>query len=158
MALTKKSTAKKGTTIKKNTVSNTIKKSTVTVKKSKITLKTIEKYLEQINAKYEKIDSSLWKVEYDNIPNIIINFDPPILVVRLKLMEISDATDIAKLSRRLLELNSEQMISGAFALENQNVILVEVLQTENLDLNEFQAAFEGITLTAVQNYKELSSL
>jgi hypothetical protein len=158
MALQKKSVDKKENSVKKK-VSPKQKPAAKKITKTSsgnTSVKTIEKYLNMINAKYEKIDSSIWRIEYDKIPNIIISFDPPILVVRLKLMEISETTDMPGLSKRLLELNSEQLISGAFALEDENIILVEVLQTENLDFNEFQAAIEGVSLTAVQNYKELS--
>jgi hypothetical protein len=99
----------------------------------------------------------MWRVESDGVPNIIVKFEPPVIVIRLKLMEVSESYDISGLCKRLLELNSEQMISGAFALEGNNVIAVEVLQSANLDLNELQAAIEGITMTAVQNYRELSA-
>jgi hypothetical protein len=57
----------------------------------------------------------------------------------------------------MLELNLTDLVHGAYALEENNVVLVDTLQTENLDLNELQASIESLAFAAVQNYEELSS-
>lgn len=125
------------------------------VHKGKVESVTIEKYFSEMGIEYHTIAKGMWKVSSDGVPNIIVSFEPPVVVIRLKLMETGDIADHFGLFKRLLELNSEQMISGAFGLEGDNIVAVEVLQSENLDLNELQAAIEGLTLTAMQNYHEL---
>jgi uncharacterized membrane-anchored protein YitT (DUF2179 family) len=56
-----------------------------------------------------------------------------------------------------LELNLTDLAHGAYALEENNVVLVDTLQSEYLDLNELQASIESLAFAAVQNYEELSS-
>lgn len=48
------------------------------------------------------------------------------------------------------------MTHGAYAIdEDNNVIIVDTLESENLDLNEFQASIDSIIMAIAQDYKEL---
>ena len=66
-----------------------------------------------------------------------------------------DPAQQAALCRKLLELNANAMVSGAYAIENGSVIALETLQAENLDYNEFQAAIDGLTLAITEHYEDL---
>ena len=58
--------------------------------------------------------------------------------------------------KTLLELNANDLVHGAYGIEGENVVIVDTLQVENLDINEFQSTIESIGLALVQHYELLS--
>jgi len=74
----------------------------------------------------------------------------------MKLMEIPKVRceDFFKL---LLELNATDMIHGADGLEGDNVVLIDTLQSEHLDFNEFQASLDALLLASTQDYQKLNA-
>ncbi len=61
-----------------------------------------------------------------------------------------------KLYRRLLELNSTDLMHAAFGIEGGNVVLGAALQLENLDQNELDATLSDIDEVLVRHTKELA--
>ena len=107
---------------------------------------------------YESHDGGTWVVhqESDHLDNVVIQFAPPVVVFRVKLMDTPDDLDLrARLYERLLQLNAADMVAGAYALEGSAVVITETLQTENLDANELQAAVDGLSLAISEHYQEL---
>jgi endonuclease/exonuclease/phosphatase (EEP) superfamily protein YafD len=58
---------------------------------------------------------------------------------------------------QLLKLNQSDMIHGAYALEGEDIILLNTLVAETLDFEEFQATLDAIGLALAQHYQKLSS-
>jgi hypothetical protein len=50
------------------------------------------------------------------------------------------------------------MVAGAYGLEDNAVVIVDSLQSENLDYNEFQASIDAIAYAVHDHYAELSNL
>ncbi len=118
----------------------------------------IEGYLVRTGVAYDVLGEGIWVVhdELEHVDNIVITLASPVVVFRVKLMEVpTSASEQAALCKKLLELNASSMVSGAYALENGAVIALETLQSENLDYNEFQAAIDGLTLAITEHYEEL---
>ena len=42
-----------------------------------------------------------------------------------------------------------------YGIDGENVVLIETLQSEHLDFNEFQASLEALLLASTQNYQKL---
>jgi hypothetical protein len=59
--------------------------------------------------------------------------------------------------RLLLELNASELIHGAYGLEDNNVVLIDTLQSEHLDLNELQATLDALLLAINQDYQKLKT-
>ncbi|PKL11314.1 MAG: hypothetical protein CVV50_05895, partial [Spirochaetae bacterium HGW-Spirochaetae-6] len=78
----------------------------------------------------------------------------PLVIFRLKLVEVPKSNKEA-FFEKLLRLNSESMVHGAYALEGNNVIIVDTLQAENLDFNEFQASIDSIYMALANDYNKL---
>ena len=118
------------------------------------TTERIEEYLIRSGIEYESIGDGIWIVhdDEDNVDNIVVTYSPPVVVFRVKLMDLPDAESDVPLFKKLLELNANEMISGAYGLDGNSVILCETLQTESLDFNEFQAAVEGIAMALNEHY------
>jgi hypothetical protein len=120
----------------------------------------IDAYLVESGLEYEAIGEGMWIIhdDVDHVENIVVTWSPPIVVFRVKLMEAPrDAASRAGLFERLLQLNASGMVSGAYALEDDAIIATETLQAEKLDLNEFQAAIDGLTLAITDHYDTLKA-
>jgi Putative bacterial sensory transduction regulator len=111
----------------------------------------IERYLIQIEHPHETVKENMWIVH--DAANIVIIYTPPLVVFRTKLMEVPQHGQEA-FFRLLLELNATQMIHGAYGIEDNNVVLIDTLEVENLDFNEFQATLEAFSLAIVQDYQQ----
>lgn len=110
-----------------------------------------------MNLKYEEIDDNTWMIEDDlsHIDNIIIKLLEPIVLFRVKIMPIAKENKL-EFYEKLLELNVNDLLHGAYGIENESVVLVDTLQAENLDINEFQSTIESIGLALTQHYDILS--
>jgi hypothetical protein len=114
----------------------------------------IEHYLIQTEYPFEMIETHMWIIR--DTANIVVTYEPPLVVFRIKLMEIPRARreDFFKL---LLELNATNMIHGAYGVEGDNVVLIDTLQSEHLDFNEFQASLDALLLASTQDYQKLNA-
>jgi Tir chaperone family protein CesT len=114
----------------------------------------IEHYVIQMNYPFESIESNMWVIH--DTANIVVIYDPPLVLFRMKLMEIPKGRTDA-FFKLLLELNASQMIHGAYGIEEENVVLIDTLQSEHLDFNEFQASLEALLLASTQDYQKLNT-
>ena len=118
----------------------------------------IETYFDELELDYKTVGEGIWvlNLEDQGIDNLVINHEPPVIVLRIKLMDAPEKKR-EQFFQRLLELNLTDLIHGAYALEENNVVLVDSLQSEHLDLNELEASIESLAFAATQNYVELSN-
>jgi hypothetical protein len=114
----------------------------------------IEHYLIQIECPFESIENHMWVIH--NTANVVVTYEPPLVIFRMKIMEIPKKRreDFFKL---LLELNAANMIHGAYGIEGENVVLIDTLQSEHLDFNEFQASLDALLLASTQDYQRLKA-
>ena len=119
--------------------------------------KKISDYLVELNLPYEEIAQGMWVIhdEVENVDNIVVSLEEPLVVFRVRLMDTPSA-DKEAFYELLLRLNASSLVHGAYALENGHVVIVDTLEAENLDLNELQASIDAITMAIAHDYKELS--
>ena len=118
----------------------------------------IEGYLMRTEHTYESIADNTWMVhdEADHVDNIVIQLTPPLVVFTVRLMDIpADASKKAALFEHLLRLNASDLISGAYAIDDNGIIITETLQSETLDFEEFQAALDCLTMAITEHYGQL---
>jgi CesT_Tir_1 len=115
---------------------------------------TIEHYFIQMEYPFESIEPDMWIIH--DTANVVVTYEPPLVVFRIKLMEIPKdrREDFFKL---LLELNATNMIHGAYGIEGDNVVLIDTLQSEYLDFNEFQASLDALLMASTQDYQKLNA-
>jgi hypothetical protein len=122
----------------------------------------IEDYLIRSEFPFEKVDEGFWLIhdEFDQIDNIVIYYSPPVVTFRVKLLNIPDLDDETRLELygKLLELNATSMVAGAYGLEDESVVVVDTLQAENLDFNEFQASIDSMALSIREHYRPVRHL
>ena len=113
----------------------------------------IEHYLIQMEYPFESIESHMWVIR-DTV-NVVVTYEPPLVVFRMKHMEIPKRRS-EEFFKLLLELNATDMIHGAYGIEGDNVVLIDTLQSEHLDFNEFQASLDALLLASTQDYQKLN--
>jgi hypothetical protein len=118
----------------------------------------IENYLIQINLPYESVDDKMWVVhdELDNIENIVILYDDPVVTFRVKVMELPKK-NLEAFYETLLKLNAN-LLHGAYSIDGDNIILIDNLEAENIDYNEFQATIDSIILALTEDLTKIAEV
>jgi hypothetical protein len=117
----------------------------------------VEGYLVDLSYNYEELGENAWLIDDEDkgLRNLVVLLSEPLVILRVKVMELP-AEAKEEFYERLLRLNAEDMVHGAYALEGSNVILIDTLELESMDMEEFRASIEAIGLALVQHYKLLS--
>jgi len=119
------------------------------------TAEDIESFLLRIERPYEQLKPGIWLLKLDGNDNFVISIAGPVVVFRVKVMDLPP-TERETLFRTLLSLNTSEMVHGAFGLEGESVVIVHALELENLDFNEFQAVIDDISMAISKQYPILS--
>ena len=116
----------------------------------------IQSYLLNMELNYEEPREGTWVITaIDGAQNMVITLAGPVVVFRVKLMEIP-RHHREELFRTLLELNATEMMHGAYGIEGDAVVISDALQLENLDYNEFAATVDDITLAVASHHGRLA--
>jgi hypothetical protein len=117
----------------------------------------IEDFFIKLNITNESVGNGLWKIKGKDrgLENVVVMASDPIVTLTVGVMSVPKSNK-EKFFEELLKLNGSDMAHGAYAIEGENVVLVDSLESENLDLNEFQASLDSISLALNQHYKILS--
>jgi hypothetical protein len=115
----------------------------------------IESYLLKMGVGNEEIGANLWRLRLDRIDNLLVSMAGPVVVFRLKLMDIPDAGR-EQLFEQLLRLNTTELFHCAFGIEAKAIVLGGALELENMDFNEFQAVIDDIGMAVSKHYPTLS--
>ena len=116
----------------------------------------VQAYLLKMELPYEEPREGTWVVGgLDGVDRMIITLAGPVVVFRVKLMEIP-RHHREDLFRTLLELNATEMMHGAYGVEGDAVVIMDALELENLDYNEFAATVDDITLAVASHHGRLA--
>jgi hypothetical protein len=117
----------------------------------------VEGYMVDLGLSYSEQRDNIWIVygEEKGLENFIVMIEYPLLVIRVNVMKIPEG-DRCGFFEELLKLNATDLVHGAYGLEGDNVILIDTLEVDTLDLEEFQASIDAIGLALVQHYELLS--
>ena len=117
----------------------------------------LESYLLDLSLTYEKQSDDIWIIngEDKGLENVVIMLEDPIVIIRIKVMDIP-AGNKADFYEELLKLNASDLVHGAYAIEGDHVLLVDTLEGETMDIEELQASLDAIGLALAQHYEKLS--
>lgn len=115
----------------------------------------IESYLLKMGVSHDSLDGDIWRVRDGEVENLLVTLAGPIIVFRLKIMDIP-ATRREELFETLLRLNTTELFHCAFGIESQAIVLTGALALENLDYNEFQAVIDDMGMVVSKQYPVLS--
>jgi hypothetical protein len=122
-----------------------------------VTREDVEGYLVRMELPFQEIEEGLWVVgDSQEAAPVIVNYAPPLLVVRVEVMTAPQDEDLRKgLFRELLELNATDLVHGAYGLDEDEIVLVDTLQLVDLDFSELQASLESILMALRSHYETL---
>jgi hypothetical protein len=118
----------------------------------------VESYLMDLGISYQETSSGTFFIDdaEKGLPGVIVTIDEPIVIVRARVMTIP-STKRAELYEALLRLNASDMVHGAYALDGQDIVLLDSLEYSTMDREEFEAALDYISLALSRHYSILGS-
>ncbi len=123
-----------------------------------VTNEAIVQYFEELGLKFKQLEPGMWMVQDASgaVGNIVVRHEDPIVVFRVKLVDLPENVGHEQLYRELLELNATEMVHGAFALEGSAVVAVDALQSETLDKGELQGSIDSLSLAVTTHQPRLA--
>jgi hypothetical protein len=117
----------------------------------------IEQYLIDLMLSYREVDNALWYVEDEEhgLEGIAIMLAEPLVVFQAVVMDAPRENRL-DLFTKLLELNANDMVHGAYALEKNKIVIIDTLEYDTMDYEEFRATLDAFSLALVQHYPILS--
>jgi hypothetical protein len=128
-----------------------------------VTHEDIVSFLDRLSADgatFSEVSDGIWNVKPAGALDfgVVIHYSPPVVVLRVKVMELpTKGAQRNALEHRLLELNASDLLHGSYGIQKDEVVLVEALELEHLDFEEFLSAYESITLALASHIRELAS-
>lgn len=135
-----------------------------------VTKEDLESYLMRMDADFEEVDDGMFLVRSDDEggPAIVVHHDDPLLLVRLKVMDLPQSDDdgspskdesrMCQLFETLLRLNATDVIHGAYGIEEDELILSDTLPLSTLDFEELRASLESVQLAASSHISTIRAL
>lgn len=122
----------------------------------------IESYLMRSNLSFKSVsdgeDEEIWLVrDTSSGENVVISLTGPLVLFRVRVMELEAVEKREGLFEKLLVLNAGEMVHGAYGIEANHIVLTAGLAIENLDYNEFQGVVDDITLALTNHYETLAA-
>jgi hypothetical protein len=115
----------------------------------------IESFLLRAGLPYETVKPGLWLVQFGDYGRLAVSIAGPVVAFRIKVLEAPKQGG-EELYRTLLQLNTTEMVHGAFGLEGEAVVIVDALELENLDFNEFQAVIDDMSMAVTKHHPRLT--
>ncbi|MEP6765296.1 MAG: YbjN domain-containing protein [Gemmatimonadaceae bacterium] len=128
-----------------------------------VTREDIEAFLDRLSVDgvtHREVEPGLWLVRPGGALafDVVITLNPPVVLMRVKVMPLpTDSGGLASLSRRLLELNAQDLLHGSYGIEGEDIVLTEALELAHLDYEEFLASYESLTLALTSHMRELAA-
>jgi len=117
----------------------------------------IEGYLINSSITHEEVGENIWLINdtEKGLGNVVVFAEDSLVTIRAKVMELPKEHR-SELYEDLLRLNAD-MVHGAYAIEEDHVILLDTLEYDTMDFEEFQASLDAIGLALAQHYPKLST-
>ncbi len=118
----------------------------------------IESYLMDLDVSYEEINPTTYYINdtAKGLPGIMVSYTDPVVVFRTRVMALP-ASRREELFARLLQLNGQDMVHGAYGLDGDDVVLIDTLEYATMDKPEFEAALDSIGLALSRHYSVLGA-
>jgi hypothetical protein len=117
----------------------------------------IEQYLIDLMFTHQQIDKNIWLLDDEEhfLQGVAVMHAEPLVIVRVEVMEIPK-NNLLELYTKLLELNASDVIHGAYAIDKNKIILIDTLEYETMDRDDFRAALDSFSMALTSHYPILS--
>jgi len=118
----------------------------------------IESYIIRSGLASQEVGEDMWLVhEPEAAEHIVIRMAGPMVLFRMKVMELDQVSRKADLYERLLRYNAEEMVHGSYGIADGAVVVTCALRLENLDFNEFQGTVDDFSMALTNHHQTLAS-
>jgi hypothetical protein len=117
----------------------------------------IEQYLIDLMLTYQEVEANFWYLDDQEhgLQGVAIVKTDSLVIFRISLMD-APVNSRLECFTKLLELNAGDLMHGAYALENDKIILIDTLEYDTMDYSEFRATLDAFSLAVTQHYPVLS--
>ncbi len=126
------------------------------------TTEDLESYFIRMGVQADELEEGMWVIpSSDGGTQVVVRSEPPLLLLRLKVMDLPKDMDDVKLApfyRQLLELNAMDIVYGSYGIEAEEVILSHALELDTLDFQELRSSYESLTRAASSHVAGLAKL
>lgn len=124
-----------------------------------VTREDLESYLIRMDLEFEEVDEGMFLVQpRSDGPPVVVHHSPPLLLVRLKVMEVPEGRDLRDLFKALLTWNATDVVHGAYGLDEEDLVITDTLELESLDFPELQASLESMQMASASHMNEIKTL
>ena len=124
-----------------------------------VTRDDVESFLIRMDLDFSEVDDGMYLVHTPNDgPPVVVHHSPPLLVVRLKVMDLPEGKGLGDLYQRLLIWNATDVVHGAYGIEEEDLVLTDTLELETLDFPELQATLESMQMAASSHIEQIKAL
>ncbi len=121
----------------------------------------VEAYLRRLDRTFQAVGDDTFLVGLGpGQPPAVVKLLPPVLVARVDVAEApknAPALEL-KLYRRLLELNSTDLVYVAYGIDHDRIVLDAALELSTLDLNELDGVLANLDLAIAEQVPHLHEL
>ena len=119
----------------------------------------LESFLIRMDLEFNEVDEGMYLVHTpNNGPPVVVHHSPPLLVVRLKVMDLPEGKDLGDLYENLLIWNATDVVHGAYGIEEGDLVITDTLELGTLDFPELQASLESMQLAASSHIERIKAL
>ena len=130
-----------------------------------LSLEDIEGYLQKLDRRYEKLDGTLLVSMGHGQSPVALLVVPPVAVLQVGITEAPKDGEAgermasnARLFRKLLELNANDLVHAAYGLEGDRVVLAAALDIDNLGLTELEAVLADMDMALANHVPVLRGM
>jgi hypothetical protein len=125
-----------------------------------VTREDIQSFLDRIEGgtvEVTELEPGLWRARTQSGAEFIVNYAPPVVILRVRVMEPPTSDEKRNgLFRQLLEFNARDLVHGSYGLEGEHVVLTDTLELADLDFTEFEASWDSLTLALASHLSALA--
>lgn len=121
-----------------------------------MTASRLESFLTTLDLQYEVAGEAAWIINDSGrgLPGVLLFLEETLVTLQTRIGTVP-ATRQIELFEELLRLNGD-IVHGAYALRDQDVLLLDTLEAETLDFEEFRASLDAIGLALAQHREKLA--
>jgi hypothetical protein len=117
----------------------------------------VRAFLDRLDLPIESVAEDMWRVRTEEGAELIVHYAPPVLVLRVRVMQSpSDAAQAADLNRMLLQFNARDLVHGSYGIEGNHIVLTDALELVDLDFSEFEASVDSLALALASHLNALA--
>ena len=116
----------------------------------------VEQNLIDLGVSYQEIAERTWLLDDSNrgLARMAVSVADEIVFFRTKVMD-APKTKRLEFFEALLRLNAEDLVHGAYGLDDEEVVLTDTLEHATMDKAEFEAVLDAFGVALSQHYPVL---